>query len=229
MQGGCEISLLVAIDFTYSNGNPKDPTSLHYLPSLATADFPPSKGPVSPVDRLNPYQEAIQAVGKILQQYDADNMYPVFGFGAQTLGRDGKFGMTSHCFNLHPEEKEVKGIEGVLALYEEAMTRLKFSSPTYFTEIIEEACVIANRTQCNQESQKYFILLILTDGVINDMESTIEAVIAASALPLSIIIIGIDRPGDTDNFDKMRVLDSDDKLLQHGDLTAHRDIVQFVP
>ena len=29
--GGCEIQLIIAIDFTGSNGDPRNPTSHHYL------------------------------------------------------------------------------------------------------------------------------------------------------------------------------------------------------
>ncbi len=31
LRGGEQINLMVAVDFTGSNGNPKDPDSLHYL------------------------------------------------------------------------------------------------------------------------------------------------------------------------------------------------------
>lgn len=34
--GGCEISLVVAIDFTASNGDPAAPNSLHYLHPAGT-------------------------------------------------------------------------------------------------------------------------------------------------------------------------------------------------
>ncbi|RYG97336.1 hypothetical protein EON65_53020 [archaeon] len=44
----------------------------------------------------------------------------------------------------------------------------------------------------SQEHQKYFILLILTDGVINDIDLTKQALIRASQLPLSVIIIGME-------------------------------------
>ena len=37
----------------------------------------------------------------------------------------------------------------------------------------------------------YFILLILTDGLIMDMEDTITEIVKASSLPLSIIIVGV--------------------------------------
>lgn len=58
------------------------------------------------------------------------------------------------------------------------------------------------------------------------MDKTRTAVVAASRLPMSIIIVGV---GGAD-FSAMEFLDSDDKLLRapNGDVAA-RDIVQFVP
>jgi hypothetical protein len=53
----------------------------------------------------------------------------------------------------------------------------------------------------------YFILLIITDGIICDMEDTKQSIIAASSLPMSIIIVGV---GEED-FSAMEELDSDDK------------------
>lgn len=38
---------------------------------------------------------------------------------------------------------------------------------------------------------KYYIFLILTDGLINDMEATIDEIVRATSLPISIIIVGV--------------------------------------
>lgn len=58
LAGGCELSLMVSIDFTGSNGSPKDPKSLHYnAPGF-----------------MNEYEAAIRAVGTILSDYDADKV-----------------------------------------------------------------------------------------------------------------------------------------------------------
>lgn len=46
--------LQVGIDFTASNGNPLDPSSLHYINPMGT----------------NEYLSAIWAVGQIIQDYD---------------------------------------------------------------------------------------------------------------------------------------------------------------
>ncbi len=48
---------------------------------------------------------------------------------------------------------------------------------------------------------KYYILLIITDGLINDMEDTTDEIVRASGLPISIIIVGV---GDED-FTSMKV------------------------
>lgn len=56
------------------------------------------------------------------------------------------------------------------------------------------------------------------------MEKTKAALIGASDLPLSVIIVGV----GNENFEKMDELDSDDQLLTYNGRTAVRDIVQVI-
>lgn len=81
--------------------------------------------------------------------------------------------------------------------------------------------------QTNQINQKYNILMIITDGIINDMQKTIDQIVRGSNMPLSIIIVGV---GNAD-FDPMDVLDADDEPLysQRYKRYMSSDIVQFVP
>ena len=73
--------------------------------------------------------------------------------------------------------------------------------------------------------QMYHCLLILTDGDIHDMKETTDLIVDMSKYPISIIIIGV---GNAD-FERMRVLDSDEKILRNSSgQAAMRDIVQFV-
>ena len=68
--------------------------------------------------------------------------------------------------------------------------------------------------------------MILTDGIIDDMDATIDSLVEASYLPISVIIIGI---GDAD-FSNMNFLDADDEpLIDKNGRKADRDLVQFVP
>ena len=70
-----------------------------------------------------------------------------------------------------------------------------------------------------------YMLSIITDSVINDMQATKDAIVDACDLPLSIIIVGV---GEAD-FSAMDELDGDDvRLTNARGLKATRDIVQFV-
>ena len=86
---------------------------------------------------------------------------------------------------------------------------------------------MTERFRCSQDNQKYTILLIITDGVISDMQKTTDAIVYGSGLPLSIIVVGV---GDAD-LSKMDVLDADDTPLYSQRYHKHMsaDIVQFVP
>eukprot|EP01091_Cochliopodium_minus_P012551 TRINITY_DN3823_c1_g1_i1.p1 TRINITY_DN3823_c1_g1~~TRINITY_DN3823_c1_g1_i1.p1 ORF type:complete len:724 (-),score=170.10 TRINITY_DN3823_c1_g1_i1:161-2263(-) len=206
IQGGCKINLVVAVDFTASNGNPQLSSSLHY------------DNPNTP----NEYQQAIKEVGTILCEYDTDQMFPCYGFGAKLPPNN----QVSHCFPLNgnPNNPEVHGLQGILDSYSRSLKSVVLYGPTIFSQILRTAFSLAEG--CTQDNQSYQILLILTDGVIDDMQASIDEIVRGNNLPLSIVIVGI---GNAD-FDKMEVLDADDNPLQSTDGTVQkRDTVQFVP
>lgn len=119
--GGCELMLLVAVDFTKSNGDIKNPESLHYL---APND-----------DKDNEYVEAIRAVGEILIYYDSDKKIPALGFGAKIPPLMDK---ACHCFALTENifRPEVSGIEELLFHYKAILRKIDFHGPTHFTEVL---------------------------------------------------------------------------------------------
>ena len=83
-----------------------------------------------------------------------------------------------------------------------------------------------NLIKAENNKLKYNILMILTDGMIDDIDDTINQLVAGSFLPLSVIIIGI---GNAD-FSSMNTLDADvNPLVNSAGVKASRDIVQFVP
>ncbi|WRX24769.1 C2 domain - like 10 [Theobroma cacao] len=207
ISSGFELNFMVAIDFTASNGNPRNPDSLHYI---------------DPSRRLNSYQQAIMEVGEVIQFYDSDRRFPAWGFGGRAYD-----GTVSHCFNLNGmNAHEVEGVEGIMAAYANALHNVTLAGPTLFGHVINTAAQIAGQTISN-DITKYFVLLIITDGVLTDMQETMEALVRASDLPLSILIVGV---GDAD-FKQMEILDADNghRLESSTGRLATRDIVQFVP
>uniref|UniRef100_A0A5S6R351 Copine-3 n=1 Tax=Trichuris muris TaxID=70415 RepID=A0A5S6R351_TRIMR len=203
IKAGTDLSCAFAIDFTSSNGHPERPTSLHRIhPYL-----------------LNPYQMAIRAVGDIVRDYDSDQLFPVLGFGARLPSGD----RVSHDFNVNGSSVDplCPGIEGVLRAYSICLQSVQLAGPTNFAPVISHVARLASK---HTDGSKYFILLIITDGIISDMAKTQEVIVEASALPLSLIIVGV---GDGD-FTEMRILDGDQVRLSSKGRTAPRDIVQFV-
>eukprot|EP01029_Cantina_marsupialis_P029086 TRINITY_DN779775_c0_g1_i1.p1 TRINITY_DN779775_c0_g1~~TRINITY_DN779775_c0_g1_i1.p1 ORF type:complete len:626 (-),score=199.47 TRINITY_DN779775_c0_g1_i1:208-2085(-) len=205
--GGCEMNLTVAVDFTGSNGNPRSPGSLHYI---------------NPSGQMNEYQSALSAVGQILMNYDSDQAIPLYEFGGVVPGLG-----TQHCYpmNLNPSAPEVFGVQGMLDCYQQGIQTIGLSGPTLFGQILGGMRQRIVSEGCSQDMQKYHLLLILTDGVINDMGVTVEHIVAMSELPVSIVIVGVGNA----NFDSMDTLDGDDGMLSSGGRIAKRDIVQFVP
>ena len=168
----------------------------------------------------NQYVTAIRAVGEIIQDYDYDKQFPALGFGAKVPPHWS----VSHEFylNLSPSSPFCEGVEGILTAYHQSLQAVQLYGPTNFSPVINHVARFASAYQ--SDPSHYFVLLIITDGIITDLDATKTAIIKASSLPVSIIIIGV---GDAD-FTEMNALDSDDRLLRHADLVAKRDIVQFV-
>jgi hypothetical protein len=139
--------MIIAIDFTGSNGTPTQPSSLHYM------------NPTSP----NQYQMAISAIAQILLNYDSDKRIPAFGFGADL--RFPTIKGLSHCFPLSGDWNDVDsvGIPHLMQLYQNALSNLQLSGPTYFGSIIEQVAKIAANCKQNQ-AYVYQTLLILSDG-----------------------------------------------------------------
>jgi hypothetical protein len=109
----------VIADFTKSNGEPNDPSSLHY--------FDPAR---------NEYIQAISSVGQILQYYDSDKKIPFLGFGARIPPIDHR---ASHCFAVNGNifDPECDGIDGIIDAYQNAIKKVELYGPTNFAEVIK--------------------------------------------------------------------------------------------
>ena len=207
-----QINLEIAIDYTKSNKPPDDPRSNHYINGRD----------------LNDYEKAIKACCEVLAPYDADQLFPVYGFGGIPSYINGRpNNKVSHCFNINFEEDaEIHGVENILQAYRESLNNVILSGNTKFSFFLKKVISNINKDLKYRKSENhYYMLLILTDGVVNDLKETIDLIVEASSLPLSIIIVGI---GDED-FSFMEKLDGDeDPLVNSQGVKRKRDIVQFI-
>ena len=202
--GGCEMNLCVAIDFTGSNGDPRQPGTLHHLYQNG---------------QKNDYEKAISVIGSTLAKYDSDKKFPVLGFGAKYGGQ------VQHCFQCGPTE-EVDGVQGILDAYHHTFkSGLVMSGPTVFTEVIQTAAARALSSQqeaAQRGKQKYTILLILSDGAVSDVGATAQVLDQVDGAPLSVVIVGI---GGAD-FSGMQFLDDqagDRDIAQFVEFNQHKN------
>jgi len=198
--GGCELKTCIAIDFTSSNGDPRIPGTLHHFDS----------------NEYNDYECAILSIGKILSKYSLDQLFPVWGFGANYGG------VVRHLFQVGSEPK-VKEIDGVLNSYRTVMRGgIRMSGPTVFINVINKAAAIARKGMngdSDGSNQVYTILLILTDGCVSDIDATQQCIREAAGAPLSIVAVGI----GSNDFSAMQHLQD----FQSG-LAEERPIFHFV-
>ena len=172
------------------------PNSLHYLGA-----------------KENQYETAIKACGNIVAYYDYDQKFPAFGFGGKFFGNP----KVDHCYPLNgnPDDPEIYGIDGILQAYRKVLNNTELWGPTYFHYFIDRLNDSVKQEIARENYNNYNILMILTDGIIEDMDDTINS-----------LVIGI---GNAD-FSNMDVLDADeDPLYDNNGRKADRDLVQFVP
>ncbi|KRX04637.1 C2 domain [Pseudocohnilembus persalinus] len=170
-----EVSLIVAVDFTHSNKDQNDPSSLHYTHT-----------------EKNTYYQALNNLVGILQYFDADNRIPLYGFGAKL---PPYYNIVSHGFAMNENIFDPYingGSDNLIRVYKQKAPTLKMHGPTVFSEVIK-----LGKTWAEKETEKknYYVLLIVTDGINNDEENTLDEIVEASEYPLTIIIVGI---GDED-------------------------------
>ena len=170
LKGGLNLTQFMGIDFTGSNGHPKDKGSLHY--------FSPGN--------LNQYQRAILSLGEILEKYNSSGIIPCYGFGAKLPN-----GIVSYNFpiNLNPENPFLLNYGQVFQCYQNVLNQISFSGPTNFAPLLRDINAFTQNNM-NANIYNYTIYTIITDGAISDMDDTVIEIVKGSRLPLSIVIIG---------------------------------------
>ena len=200
-----KINLMLGIDFSISNEEPIFEHSLHYLNG----------------SELNPYQESIYNIAKVLHSYCTNKIY-AFGFGAKL-----KVNEISHFFpiNFNKEKPYVENFQILNKEYINCCKSILFSGPSFLSPICKKILDFSKKN-FQKNVFNYTVFLIFTDGVINDFQKTVDIIIESCYYPISIVIIGI---GDND-FENMEMLDADNEdLFSSNGERMIRDIVQFIP
>ncbi len=218
---GLQIGFQIVVDFTGSNGDPKIPSSLHHLAPVTSSSPFYTPG----CETMSEYMKAIKLLYNVVHGYDSDGMIPLWGYGALIpTSNGGKINSWDFAINGDDSNPSVHGIQGVMEAYRHALTNIELSGPTHFAPIIQKVTRL-KRAELARGIIQFDIITILTDGEINDMRETIDAIVDASELPMVFLIVGIGHG----KFVNMKYLDADGTVLKASSgKKALRDNVQFV-
>ena len=116
IRGGLKLHLVVAVDFTTSNGKPTDPNSLHFIDGGGGGGRGGGGGGPRLLQAENPYTMAIRTIGDIFQDYvqhSPEKRFLSLGFGGHVNGK------TSHCFPLNGNSRDPYcfGVDGIVEAY----------------------------------------------------------------------------------------------------------------
>lgn len=130
----------------------------------------------------------------MLQYFDYYNQIALYGFGAAL---PPYLKCVGQCFALNGNYYHpliTGGVDEIVRHYKQALKEVKPHGPTKLSDMINMAFQFA---QAEYQSTNYYVLVLITDGSLDDFALSVEKIIEASLLllPLSIVIVGV---GDGD-------------------------------
>ncbi|KAH3743634.1 Copine VIII [Pelomyxa schiedti] len=194
------------------------------------------------------YETCFRALGKVLKSYTSDDIIHMFVFGAWLWD---KYTPVAGISKYDAACK--KGVKGALKTYNQSlpvmchmeMEKFDFGDVMWraknkhyighdFYQAINHACDVlelnVQGAPLNKLPQEYMVLCIFVAGDEFTIDYTHKAIIRASALPISIVLVGV---GPERDFHHLSQLDSDTVPLTFTTpdgrtVKAARDIVQVV-
>ncbi|WAR07873.1 BON1-like protein, partial [Mya arenaria] len=85
---------------------------------------------------------------------------------------------------------DVSENKSAISRYKKAVKQLRISGPTRLKPVISFAESLAVR-EPTQDSQVYHVLLVITDGILNDIDDILERLTSISQLPLTFVFAGV--------------------------------------
>ncbi|XP_058072321.1 E3 ubiquitin-protein ligase RGLG4-like isoform X2 [Magnolia sinica] len=182
-------------------------------PTRSMSDYQRHRPKLSKYDFIPDNYRSLDQVIAALREAGLESSNLILGID---FTKSNEWTATTHdqaVFSFHSDHTPCHGFEEVLTCYRQIVRNLRLSGPTSFGPIIEAAIDIVE-----SHGGQYHVLVIIADGQVTrsidtgdrelspQEESTIDAIVAASSYPLSIVVIGV---GDGP-WDDMR--DFDDKI-----------------
>jgi hypothetical protein len=114
-----------------------------------------------------------------------------YGFGAKWIPKKGNT-LDGFALNGDFENPFVDNVDSLIEEYRNCLKKVEISLPVNFRRIIRLARNMArNHMHSSKQPKSYYVLYILTAGVIDDFEESLHELMKCVDLPLSIVIVKV--------------------------------------
>ena len=119
----------------------------------------------------------------------------------------------------------VSDVSEMLACYEGTLKSVKLALPVNYSKIIKFTNDLANSEYAQvvdaTQTHNYFVLVLLMAGVIDDLQASLNEIMQASNIPVSIVIIKV---GNLDEQDSSTLMQKASEVLA----TSNRQFVSLI-
>eukprot|EP01062_Namystynia_karyoxenos_P018633 TRINITY_DN16952_c1_g1_i2.p1 TRINITY_DN16952_c1_g1~~TRINITY_DN16952_c1_g1_i2.p1 ORF type:complete len:971 (+),score=243.85 TRINITY_DN16952_c1_g1_i2:44-2956(+) len=192
IKAGLHVDCSFAIDLTMSNGqNIESAESLHFLDPVDSKRHP------------NDYMSAIREVYRLVARVSHEGAHAagltVWGVGAQLPGDEKQF--SYFPLSLRRRERKILGADRIVDTYISCLDKVTMREPTHLAPLLRDTLIRAHRSRVHAEKTRSFpafhLLVVFTDGELDDMTECEDILVEASREPMSVILVGIGK-GDRD-------------------------------
>ena len=179
--GGLELDLMVAVDFTRNNMQLDDSD---YQGSSSFLHHIRSNG------KMNGYQLALATIGGLFEELEPREKCShthIWGFGAEDLKGNAK-----NRLRMGRDKGRVKGVDGLLNAYNETATgNVTLGDHKDLRSTLYTAIARAEMNSSAANLNYSVLVLLCCEGMVHELNETLEQICEASYTPLSIIFVGV--------------------------------------
>lgn len=104
----------------------------------------------------------------------------------------------------------------MLSCYAETIKAVEITLPIYYKPIVKFVCDLAQMeigtASDATQIKNYYVLTLLMAGIIDDIEDSINEILRAAELPISVIIIKVGDGANADN-DSLKLFDNSKQIF----------------
>ena len=139
-----------------------------------------------------------------------------YGMGAKTLPGEGN--PTCQLFSITGDYSDpfIENEDQMLSCYAETIKAVEITLPIYYKPIVKFVCDLAQMeigtASDATQIKNYYVLTLLMAVIIDDIEDSINEILRAAELPISVIIIKVGDGANADN-DSLKLFDNSKQIF----------------